>query len=398
MVDPAPMRVAQAAGERHYGLDWLRIAAFALLIFYHIGMVFAPWDWVIKSPQTYPALIAPMAALTPWRLPLLFAVSGYASRKLFDRSGDLRGFLRVRSLRLGIPLAFAMIVLIPPEMWVRVREHGYPFGLGHFWLADSWRAGRFYGVAFPSWEHLWFVVYLWAYTILLVGLVGGMGTAAIQRAVDRLAHGSRLLWVPIVLLVAAKLALLFVVPEGAGLFTDWSGHAAYLPIFLFGFALGGSTLLWPAIHRAWRSAALLSLASGAIVVAVELLYPAHEVPPHWVMAMDRAARLVMAWGMIVLLLHVAERYWNRDHPVRATLSEAVFPFYLIHHPVIVLLAWFTLPLALNPIAEFMLLLVGTIAACVAVYGVGRRLNWLRPMIGLRPRPRAVQAYAVNGGV
>jgi glucan biosynthesis protein C len=27
---------------RHFGMDWLRIGAFALLILYHIGMVFVP--------------------------------------------------------------------------------------------------------------------------------------------------------------------------------------------------------------------------------------------------------------------------------------------------------------------------------------------------------------------
>ena len=70
--------------ERHYGLDWLRIAAFALLIVYHVAMVFAPWHWVIKAHHTYLALTLSMALLTPWRLPLLFAVSGYASRRLFD--------------------------------------------------------------------------------------------------------------------------------------------------------------------------------------------------------------------------------------------------------------------------------------------------------------------------
>lgn len=28
---------------RHYGLDWLRIGAFALLILFHIGMYFVSW-------------------------------------------------------------------------------------------------------------------------------------------------------------------------------------------------------------------------------------------------------------------------------------------------------------------------------------------------------------------
>ena len=197
MVPIAPTSVPPA-GQRHYGLDWLRIAAFGLLIFYHIGMVFAPWDWVVKSAHSYPALIAPMALLTPWRLPLLFAVSGYASRKLFDKSagksGSIRGFVKSRNLRLGIPWAFAMLVLVPPEMWVRVSEHGYPFGVGHFWIADSWHSGMFYHIAFPSWEHLWFVVYLWAYTMVLAGLVWGLGTAKIQRAFEWLTPARRLIW------------------------------------------------------------------------------------------------------------------------------------------------------------------------------------------------------------
>ena len=48
----------------------LAVAAFGLLIVYHVAMVFAPWAWVIHTPRSYPALIAPMALLTqarPWQ-------------------------------------------------------------------------------------------------------------------------------------------------------------------------------------------------------------------------------------------------------------------------------------------------------------------------------------------
>ena len=391
LVDPSAPPAPQASTQRHYGLDWLRIAAFALLIFYHIAMVFAPWDWVIKSAHTYPELIAPMAVLTPWRLPLLFVVSGYASRKLFEKSASVRAFVSSRNLRLGIPWAFTMLVLLPPEMWVRVRQHGYPHSLSHFWFGDSFHIGTFYKIAFPSWEHLWFVVYLWGYTMVLAGLIAWFGSARIQARIEWLAQGRRLIWAPIGLLVAGKMALLFIVPERQGLFTDWGGHAEYLPIFLFGFALGGSSILWPAIHRAWRMALPLALASGAFVLAIELIYQARDVPPHLVMALDRAARLTMAWSMILLLLHVAETWWNHDHPWRATLAEAVFPFYLIHHPVLIVLAWFTLPLGLSLGAEFALLLAGTSGACLAFYLIGRKVNWLRPLIGLRGRPALPKA-------
>ena len=34
---------------RRHDLDWLRIIAFLLLIFYHIGMFYVPWEWHVKA-------------------------------------------------------------------------------------------------------------------------------------------------------------------------------------------------------------------------------------------------------------------------------------------------------------------------------------------------------------
>ncbi|MDG2534653.1 acyltransferase family protein [Sphingomonas sp. HITSZ_GF] len=384
-------------------MDWLRIAAFGLLILYHIAMAFSPWDWVIKTGHAFQWLIPPMALLTPWRLPLLFAVSGYASRKLYDRNpGD---FARSRALRLLVPLAFGMVALVPLEMWVRVLENGYPHGYLHFWALDYWRSGDFWGREFPSWEHLWFVAYLAAYTLLLAGVLAWRGARvlrAMAAAAQWLAGGHRLLWAPVILLTGARLALLFVAPERQGLLRDWGGHAQYVPIFLFGFALAGSPQLWPAIVRCWKPALALAALAGALIVAVEVAFPGAQVPPHDVMALDRAARTAMAWGMILALFHIAETRWNRDHPLRKPLAEAVFPFYIVHHPAIVLIAWYSLPLGLSAPAEFALLLGGTASVCAATYLIGRRISWLRPLIGLnrlaKPESSARESAPASGVV
>jgi glucan biosynthesis protein C len=380
-------------------MDWLRIAAFALLIVYHVAMVFAPWPWVIHTNRAYPELIVPMALLTPWRLSLLFAVSGYASRKLLDRSGGAADFARSRARRLLIPLAFGMAAIVPLEMWVRVIEKGYTRGYLHFWTTDYWRWGDFHGLEFPSWEHLWFVAYLAAYTLVLAGALAwsrGRLDAWFGRAAEWLTAGYRLLWMPIVALGAVRLALLFVVPERQGLIRDWSGHAQFLPVFLFGFVLAGAPQLWAAIRRAWKPALAVAMLAGIPVAVIETSYPGSAIPPHATMALDRACRVAMAWAMVVALFHIADTWWNRDHRWRRTLAEAVFPFYIVHHPAIVLIAWYTLPLGLDPVAEFALLLAGTGAVCLSTYLVGRRIGWLRPLIGLASKPRAVAPAARLG--
>ena len=68
------------------------------------------------------------------------------------------------------------------------------------------------------------------------------------------------------------------------------------------------------------------------------------------------------------------------------LTEAVFPFYLIHQTIIVLVMYALLPAGLPGWAEFALLLAATTIGCIAFYWIGRSIAPLRPLIGLRALP------------
>ena len=73
------------------------------------------------------------------------------------------------------------------------------------------------------------------------------------------------------------------------------------------------------------------------------------------------------------------------------LTEAVFPFYIIHQTIIVGVEGALLPLGLPAVMEFLILLATTVGGCWAFYAVGREIGWLRPLIGLRPFPRTKEA-------
>ena len=38
---------------RRTDLDWVRVGAFGLLILYHVGLVYSPYDWHIRSTHTF---------------------------------------------------------------------------------------------------------------------------------------------------------------------------------------------------------------------------------------------------------------------------------------------------------------------------------------------------------
>ena len=372
--------------ERHYGMDWLRIGAFALLILYHVGMVFVPWPFQVKTAAPADWVAVPMLLTNAWRLMLLFVVSGFASRALYAKSAGLRAFLRNRNARLLLPLAFGMAVIVPPQSWVElVTQHGYAEGFARFYTRDYFRFGALDGIVLPTWNHLWFVVYLWAYTqalaLLLVRPVGA------QAWFDRAFAGARALWVPILYLLVFQVLLFRRGVETHDLFGDGIAHLAYFPAFLFGFGLAGSRAAMTGFARWWKPAAVLALAGYAVVGSVEALWPGRAVAPYAVGIAFRIARELQTWTSIAALIGIAETYLNRDHPWRATLTEAVFPFYIIHQTVIVLTEYALRPYALPAPAEFAILVAATVAGCWLFYLAGREIAWLRPLIGLRrPRP------------
>jgi hypothetical protein len=93
------------------------------------------------------------------------------------------------------------------------------------------------------------------------------------------------------------------------------------------------------------------------------------------------------WGAIVAALGFGALHLNRDSRLLRTLTVAVFPFYIAHQTIIVVvghhLNLLRLPLAL----EAGLLLSITALGCWLTYDFARRFDLIRPLFGLGPRSR-----------
>ncbi len=138
-------------------------------------MLYVSWHYNLKSPCLYPAIEPWMNALSAWRLPLLFLISGVASRFLIDKLGP-GAIARDRLRRLLPVILTGMFVVIPPQTYVvlvsrQVTHLDFPA----FWWTQYLRADqtlvRPLGMTMPSWDHLWFLVYLLIYTLAAAGLI-----------------------------------------------------------------------------------------------------------------------------------------------------------------------------------------------------------------------------------
>ena len=272
-----------------------------------------------------------MLLTNPWRLTLLFVVSGYASRALLAKSGGVARFMTSRASRLLVPLAFGVAVMVPPQSWVElVTQHGYAQGFGYFLLHDYFAFAAIDGVGLPTWNHLWFVGYLCAYTaaLSLLLLVAAPGEAAglVRRGVRRLARAGD----PGGLSGASQVVFFHRWSDSQDLIHDGVAHLAYFPAFLFGFGLARRGAVMAAFVRWWKPAARLAIASYAFGRRGRDRLSGQPVPPHWPRRQMLVAHQLQCWSAVAALIGLAERYLNRDAAVRPMLTEAVFPFYLIH--------------------------------------------------------------------
>jgi glucan biosynthesis protein C len=152
---------AGPASARRYDLDRLRVAAVAGVFVYHCARFFTSSGWHVKNATTSPAADIFTGLIEPWGMPLLFAVSG-ASVFFALRPGRAARFLLDRGLRLLVPLAFGILVLAPPQIYLDRLSHG-EFQGGFFRYLPRYftRDLQWTGV------HLWYLEYLFLFTLVL---------------------------------------------------------------------------------------------------------------------------------------------------------------------------------------------------------------------------------------
>jgi len=363
---------------RKHHLDWLRVLAFGLLILFHVGCLYAPWDYNLKSPRPVPQAGWWLGALGAWRMALLFFISGVACRFLIGKLGA-GGFARDRLRRLLPVILFGMLVVIPPQTFVELRAKGVTrlgyldFWVGEYLAADQTLVAPLHKTM-PTWDHLWFLVYLLVYA-LLFALV-----AAAMRPGPPSARTSP--WALPVLLVGPALWLSFAnlailrFPLTHALVDDGAGHLKWLGIFAVGAIAATCAPFWSFVRD--RAATLLVIAVALLVARSFTDEPVNAVlsGPY-------------AWATICALCGFAARRLDRPSDTLTHLNEAVLPVYVLHQPILLITAFFLFPWRLPVVVEAIVLTAVTAAGSFAIYEtLIRPFGPMRFLFGLKPRVSA----------
>jgi peptidoglycan/LPS O-acetylase OafA/YrhL len=360
-----------AGATRYDFLDWLRVIAIFVLLFFHTGMIFVGWGWHIENAETLASLRLPMDIAHRLRMPLLFVIAG-AGMWFALRSRNGSGLIRERSVRLLLPLVAGMFLIVPPQLYFERL------------FRDQWDGGYFafffervlqlhpYPQGDFSWHHLWFVAYLYVYVFLLLPLM------LWWRAAKKVVKPGVWLYALGLPLAINEALLKPLFPETHALIGDWYVFNHYFLFTLYGVLLASMRDAWDWFAtRRQLSLGITLVLFGLAMLLIETGTIHRNTPA------DAFVANIFTWAALTAFIGYGRRYLSFSNPLLRWARDASYPIYILHQTAIVAIGYWVIQQPWNAWAKYAVVLLATMAICVALYEGIRRVRLTRLLFGMK---------------
>lgn len=359
--------------ERRYDIDWLRVFATYLLFPFHVGKVFdVPPFYPIKSPDLSWNLAFFTTFVHQWHMPLFFLLAGWSLHASMSRRGS-RAALRERIDRILVPFAAGTATLcLVIGYFERVLMTGQTLSFPQYAL-------RFFtSLDYFSWSHLWFLIYLFTFTLVWFPLFRRMARNAGSLHLRSSWHIYRPL--PALILMQGILRIWW--PGFQNLYNDWGNFSYYSVAMLFGFWMGCQPAIAAAIDREWKRATCLCVA-----VSILFLYTySHREWPDDIRHINYCVLgAIIGYTANIALLGFARQHLNFRNRALTYFAESALPVYILHQAGIVIPGWYIIHLGFGIPARFAVLLAVSLLLTMTVYQfLIRPFSFPRRLLGMKP--------------
>jgi peptidoglycan/LPS O-acetylase OafA/YrhL len=380
--------------NRQNYLDWLRMFAIIGVLLFHSAMPFAAEEsWHIKNKETSNLLLEFNFWLSRFRMPLLFFISGAVTLFILKRRSAGQ-FVGLRFKRLIIPLIFGMLVIVPPQVYMERITQGFNGSFLDFY--PSVFEGKPYPEGDTSWHHLWFILYLFLYNLivapLFAWLIHGNGKKVMTR-LNVLAKGKRI-YLIILPGVIAYTALVLRFPQTNDLIHDWAHFIYWFFFFLAGFICITNQSLVESLQRNRRFSLTLAIAT---IIAINY-FRWNDLNPwdtlanwenDWRTYVALSLRALTAWLWVLAIVGYGKQYINKKHRILDYVNEAIYPFYILHQTIIVIIAFYVVQTTDTIMAKYGFIVLVSFVLSVSFYHVFiRPYKVMRFLFGMPPTPKS----------
>lgn len=426
---------------RRYDIDWLRVLLFALLIPFHvgIGVYWDAYDFVQpehsigdaakredlnaevgeEAVNIYTFLGGGIISyiltwMHEWRLAALFMISGMGTAFAFKRR-TWKLFLKERSKRLLIPM-FVGIWTITPLTWMFILDY-FPSS-----LIEGVLAFLGFGVAMSflmiiplmsrllSLGHLWFLWSLFQYSLFLLPIfyvVRNYPEGKLSRLLGSIFKIPFRLGPLILLPITLSLSDVLLKPimgEALGFGYEWPW---YLLTFLFGYIF----IVNKEQYFEFIDNSRFQITIGTIVATLAFVWIKSEetksgvpyVGGGWAgenyrqlgIGYHTKTTLIAcfvtsfhAWFWCLFVFTWGAKFLNKPSKYLAYLNQGVYPFYIVHQPIVYAVLVIFLASGHSDIVIFIIGTILVALGCWIFFEITKRNRITRAMYGIKDIPNS----------
>jgi glucans biosynthesis protein C len=357
--------------QRFFYIDFLRVIAILLMYIYHVNMIFvAEWGWHIKNLETSNVLMEVNYWMAFFRMPLLFFVSGFISCSLLNKF-HAGAFVVQRFNRLIIPAIIWTFVLVAPQIFFERRLQGVEFSYLEFYrtfLQFQWYPeGNFH------WLHLWFIPYLFAYNLLSIPVYRFMQSDN-RIMVKLVSLQAKPIWIYVFIAIAIIPYTFLSVryPVTYDLIHDYARHSFYIFFVLAGLLTYRFSGIMEYIES--NRATFFRFAFASMVTINVVRWNGWEPQNIWTDWLSNPLSYVYlfllnanSWLWVLTLLGYGKRYLNKESKGLEYCNKAVYPFYILHQTVIVIIGYYVVQTKDDAALKYIFLLAECLVVTAFIY-------------------------------
>lgn len=384
--DSSPNTLSPQKAERLYYMDWLRVIAFSLLIVVHSAEVFSNWKFYINNNETSVAIGYILKFFAQWRMPLLFIISGAAVVLSLKNRSAIK-FLKERFIRILIPLIAGMLLVIPPQIYFVWLSNGYDVGFWDFYktLFDF----QWYPKGNFHWLHLWYLAFIFAYTVAMLPFIlssrSEKGKAYVNRIGKFISKPVLLFSIPVIMALPYYY-INSIAPNG-----NLSQLFFYFPYFVFGIFFINNVHIRQAFASYKKAALVLACITVTMLYLLVWIKDGSGntyLSPDWDKKSSEIGLMILTtlneWFWLIVIWGYAIKYLNRGSKALSYANQAVFPFYIFHQTVIVIISYYVIQLDASILTKFSMVLSSTVIFIWILYEVIlKRTIMTRAMFGIK---------------
>lgn len=369
--------------RRYHELDWLRVLLIFAVFVHHVCMPFNGDYWHVMNNESSKLLDEIMLYFEQFRLPILFLISGAGSVILLSKKSSTT-YLLERGKRLLVPFLVAMVLLVPLETYIE-NINNY----------DSyWQAYPSLVLQFEL-HHLWFIEFLIVFAIFAIPLKKVLESETgynLLTTLQKLSVRPYGLFLLVFVLAGLRITLKSYFPEWGKVIENPSESVFYLFFYIAGIFFFSNLYIWHSIQAHRRVNLYLMITCSLIFYGY---YYAPDLSPYLSQEVRNniwwVTTSLLAWSATLAIMGYAQYYLSVSNQWLTKCNELIYPFYIFHHTVIVVLGYYIIQwpvtTGIKVTGLFVLSLSITVAICLFVV---YPFTPVRILFGLKPKKRVVK--------